>query len=106
MFANSENNLVLDEEKSRIENSLYHLRKSNEELKQALLADGEDPDYRDAISENEDIMRRMETRLKDIQDQIEANQRSCVQKETIFSSHSPPEHEDTPEEPMTDGQWF
>jgi len=52
---------VLEARLAEVENSIEHLMRSNRELAAALSEDGEDPDFRQAINENvEVILRRHE----------------------------------------------
>ena len=47
---------ALEQEKSRLENACVHLERSNLELGQAIDADGDDPEYAEAIRENKNVL--------------------------------------------------
>ena len=62
---------VLEGQLRELENSIAHLRRSNQELSTALAeAGGEDRDFREAINENIVILLQKEQRAIELRDQV------------------------------------
>ncbi|GBB88651.1 hypothetical protein RclHR1_15200008 [Rhizophagus clarus] len=65
-------------EKQRLENSLFHLIRSNEDMKEF---DENDKDFQLAIKENEDLIERHREKIKIIQDLLKERQQhgnNCI----------------------------
>ncbi|KAI9063289.1 hypothetical protein FKP32DRAFT_1666693 [Trametes sanguinea] len=54
---------IITEEITRLQNSLAHLQRTQEELQEALLATPEDPDFAQAYEENEVVVRSQNERI-------------------------------------------
>lgn len=54
---------ALEAEQRRLENALHHLRRSNQELREALLQEPGEQVYEEAIEENERVIEGMEARV-------------------------------------------
>ena len=61
---------VLGIELSRLQNSVAHLERSNDELREALERDGEDEEYRAAVSENEEVLVRLRLRIEELRREL------------------------------------
>jgi len=60
-------------EKQRLENSIFHLNRSNEDMKEF---DENDKDFQLAIKENEDLIARHREKIKIIQDLLKERQQN------------------------------
>ena len=63
---------ALEEEKRRLEHSLSHLSRSNDELRAALLAEPEEREYVLAIRENCEVMDKYLAQVAALQAQLDA----------------------------------
>ncbi|OBZ70021.1 hypothetical protein A0H81_09976 [Grifola frondosa] len=54
---------IITEEMSRLQNSLNHLKRTQEDLREALLSTPGDPDFMEAVEENEDVIGSQQERI-------------------------------------------
>ncbi|KDD73006.1 hypothetical protein H632_c2636p0 [Helicosporidium sp. ATCC 50920] len=66
---------LLKLDRDRLENAMSHLRRSNQELKAAMEAEGPDPDMRTAISENIVIIAKYAAQVEKLDQEIDQMQR-------------------------------
>ncbi|CAG8438481.1 986_t:CDS:2 [Funneliformis caledonium] len=74
-------------EKQRLENSIFHLNRSNEDMKEF---DENDKDFQLAIKENEDLIARHREKIKIIQDLLKERQQqngnTCISAESLVQN--------------------
>ena len=61
---------ILGIELSRLQNSVAHLERSNDELREALERDGEDEEYSVAIRENEEVLVRLRLQIEELRKEL------------------------------------
>ena len=66
----SESAEILGIELSRLQNSVAHLERSNDELREALERDGEDEEYSVAIRENEEVLVRLRLQIEELRKEL------------------------------------
>ena len=86
---------ALEQEKSRLENACVHLERSNLELGQAIDADGDDPEYAEAIRENKKVLSDYQEKIYTLSVEI-AGIKGEV--DTVTPQQQRP--------PAEDGQWL
>lgn len=64
---------ALELEKSRVENAVHHLIRSNEELQEALKSDN-DPVFSESLTENQDVLQAMREKVAILEAEIAAIQ--------------------------------
>ncbi|GAQ88438.1 hypothetical protein KFL_004280080 [Klebsormidium nitens] len=61
---------ILKQEKCRLENAVVHLKDSNVQLEEALRESGPDEEYTTAVSENKVVIRELEQKIKQLEEDI------------------------------------
>jgi hypothetical protein len=79
---------ALEQEKSRLENACVHLERSNLELGQAIDADGDDPEYAEAIRDYQEKIYTLSVEIAGIKGEVD----------TVTPQQQRP--------PAEDGQWL